>query len=325
MPFPVCSTTTAPRKKRLHKKAIGVVGNVSGVSPLPQFGAVRARFGQKKSGQAGTGSVVSCRQINTAIWKQTTAFLHGIQIGWCRCQAIAKRNQLRMKKLLSCLLLLLTMACNQGGESTAERVPEKAEKPLAPTLPSGILAPFSDRFFDTLWVYATPDGKGEFEGVPLDSAVAVLFPPEIAEKHFSNPPGLFALYRFPLVPGITGLLARTPDWYAPNSIKFFYFDRQQDTITSYIELAQRWGDGGDFHRKDAWIFRTADSGLQALVWLYQEHDNSIENPKDTTKTVRQSYALLGLSGTKADTLSKDSAVLAERFSHLTGKVAERPN
>src|SRR5688500_4053263 len=155
-----------------------------------------------------------------------------------------------MKKLFSFLLLLLAMACNQGEAPTAEKVPEKAEKPLAPALPSGILAPFSDRFFDTLWVYATPDGKGEFDGVPLDSAVAALFPPEIAEKHFSNPPGLFALYRFPLVPGITGLLARTPDWYAPNSIKFFYLDRQQDTITSYIELAHRWGDGGDVHRTD---------------------------------------------------------------------------
>ncbi|RYZ52593.1 MAG: hypothetical protein EOO14_16535 [Chitinophagaceae bacterium] len=227
-----------------------------------------------------------------------------------------------MKKALSFLLLLAAIACNQSQAPVIETVPEKGGPQPAQSLPSGLLAPFSDRFFDTLWVYATPDGKGEFEGVPLDSALAASFPPEIAEKHFSSPPGLFALYRFPLVPGITGLLARTPDWYAPNSLKFFYFDRQKDSLTSYIELAQRWGDGGDFHRKDAWLFRTADSGMRALLWFYQEHDNSIENPKDTTRMVKESYALLGLSGTRADTLSKDSAALASRFLHLRRKVVD---
>ncbi len=229
-----------------------------------------------------------------------------------------------MKKALSLFFLLAAIACNESPAPVSETGPEKTEPQPAQSLPSGILASFSDRFFDTLWVYATADGKGEFEGVPLDSAAAAKFPPEIAGKHFSNPPGLFALYRFPLVPGISGLLARTPDWYAPNSLKFFYFDRQKDSLTSYVELAQRWGDGGDFHRKDAWLFRTADSGMRALLWFYQEHDNSIENPKDTTKTVRESYALLGLSGTRADTLSKDSAVLASRFLHLRRKVVEPP-
>src|SRR5688500_12519067 len=64
MPFPVCSTTTAPRKKRLHKKAIGVVGNVSGVSPLPQFGAGRGRFGKtgKRAGRKRFGGILPVKQ-----------------------------------------------------------------------------------------------------------------------------------------------------------------------------------------------------------------------------------------------------------------------
>ncbi len=222
------------------------------------------------------------------------------------------------------MLLLLLMACNQGPVAVEEKEQEEKEKTVTQSRYTRLLSQFREKPFDTLWVYSPTDLKGEYEGVALDSAAASLFPPEIAEKHFSDPPGLFAVYQLPLAPGATGLLARTPDWYAPSSIKLFYFDRQRDTITSYVELAQNWGDAGDFQRKDTWIFRAADSSLQAVVWFYEEHDNSIEIPSDKTKTTRQSYALLKLSGAGADTLSKDSAALALRFSHLTRKLARDP-
>ncbi|HEV7330253.1 MAG TPA: hypothetical protein VGN63_04375 [Flavisolibacter sp.] len=229
-----------------------------------------------------------------------------------------------MKKQLSCILLLLTTACNQ--EPAAVRGNDRVQKEKTPAQSryTGLLSQFRNMQFDTLWVYSTGDGKGEYEGTALDSAAAALFPPEIAEKHFNHSPALFAVYQFPLAPGFTGLLARTPDWYLPNSIKLFYFDQQQDSITSYVELAQHWGDAGDFHRKDTWFFRTGDSSVQALVWFYEEHDNSIEDPSDKTKRVRQALALLNLSGPKADTLSKDSAALASRFSHLTGPLVADP-
>ncbi|MBB1284562.1 hypothetical protein HRH25_09275 [Flavisolibacter sp. BT320] len=229
-----------------------------------------------------------------------------------------------MKTSVPCLLLLLLAACNGEPTTTGENNTVQNEEAPAESQNAGLLAPFREKRFDTLWVYSPPDLKGTYEGVPLDSAAAVLFPPEIAEKHFSDPPGLFAVYRLPLAPGFTGLLARTPDWYVPNSLKLFYWNQKADSITSYVELAQAWGDASDFHRKDAWIFRAADSSLQALVWFYEEHDNSIEMPSDKTKTVRQSYALLALSGPRADTLSKDSAALASRFGHLTRKLAGDP-
>lgn len=228
-----------------------------------------------------------------------------------------------MKNTLAVLVLLLA-ACNGNPGSTGETSPVQPGKTATPNRYAGLLSSFQEKGFDTLWVYSPPDLEGAYKGAPLDSAAAALFPPEIAEKHFSDPPGLFAVYRFPLAPDVTGLLARTPDWYVPSSMKLFYWDHGADSITSYVELAQAWGDAGDFIRKDAWIFRAADSSLQALVWFYEEHDNSVEIPSDKTKTVRQSYTLLGLSGPRADTLSKDSAALASRFGHLTRRLASDP-
>ena len=229
-----------------------------------------------------------------------------------------------MKTMLTGFTLLLLAACNQAPAPAGEAKPDLNEEVPMQSRTAGLLSPFRDKKFDTLWVYSPTDLKGEYEGVALDSAAAVLFPPEIAEKHSSDAPGMFAVYRLPLAQGTTGLLARTPDWYVPSSMKLFYWDHKADSITSYIELAQSWGDAGDFHRRDSWLFRTADSSLQALVWFYEEHDNSVDMPSDKTKTVRQSYALLNLSGPRADTLSKDSAALATRFGHLTRKLAADP-
>lgn len=229
-----------------------------------------------------------------------------------------------MKTTLTGLILLFLAACHGDPKSAGDASPGQPGNTVRQSRYAGLLSRFREKSFDTLWVYSPTDLKGEYEGVPLDSADATRFPPEIAGKHFSDPPGLFAVYRFPLGPGVTGLLARTPDWYVPSSMKLFYRDNKADSITAYVELAQSWGDAGDFHRKDAWLFRDADSSLQALLWFYEEHDNSVEMPSDKTKTVRQSYTLLGLSGPRADTLSKDSAVLASRFGHLTRRLAADP-
>jgi hypothetical protein len=229
-----------------------------------------------------------------------------------------------MKNELFLFLILLLVACSEQQPTPRKMDADQIDAVTLPSRYAALLSQFRRSQSDTLWVYSPADLKGEYGGHAIDSAGAVLFPPEIAEKHFNSPPGLFAVYQLPLAPGFTGLLARTPDWYVPNSLKLFYFNHQRDTITSYVELAQRWGDAGDFHRKDAWVFQTRDSTWQALVWFYEEHDNSLEIPSDKTKSIRQSYTLLNLSGSRADTLSKDSASLASRFSHLTRKLAANP-
>lgn len=222
------------------------------------------------------------------------------------------------------LLALVLAGCHNNSATTGAKAPVTQNGVQTTHPQSGLLSHFSSKVVDTLWIYSTPNGKGVLEGKALDSVAATKFPPAIVEKHIANAPGIFAVYRFPLGPAISGLLARTPDWFVANSMKLFYYNQQQDSITSFVELAQRWGDAGDFHRKDAWVFRAADSSLQALVWFYQEHDNSVENPADKTKTIRQSYTLLNLSGPKADTVSKDSATLARQFSYLTHNLAKKP-
>ncbi|MFX7198022.1 hypothetical protein ABTI40_19625, partial [Acinetobacter baumannii] len=59
----------------------------------------------------------------------------------------------------------------------------------------------------------------KYKGTQLDSNDAVLFPAEISKRHFSDPPGLFACFRFKIDSFKTGLIARTPSEYYPTSIK----------------------------------------------------------------------------------------------------------
>jgi hypothetical protein len=179
-----------------------------------------------------------------------------------------------------------------------------------------LLSKFDDKKFDTLQVYSPQDLEGEYKGVPLDSADAILFPLEIAKQHFAEPPGIFAIYKFPIDKNRTALIARTPSVYVQSSIKLFLLDRTKDTITSMIELAESWGDAGDYMEKKALLFKNQKQQLNALIWLLIGHDSSVDNLADTTIQECNSYFLLNLSGNKADTVSKNYKDLSTKFEHL---------
>jgi hypothetical protein len=90
-------------------------------------------------------------------------------------------------------------------------------------------------------VYSPEELTGQYKGIELDSSDAVLFPADISQQHFNDPPGLFAVYKFPINGNTLDLIARTPSEYVPSSIKLFFLDKVRDSITSYIELAENWG------------------------------------------------------------------------------------
>ena len=224
-----------------------------------------------------------------------------------KLQVIQVQNIMRLI-YITVVVLLIGCVQSQKRQSDVETKKESKYKEL--------LSKFKDRSFDTLKVYSPEELTGEYKGVELDSADAVLFPEDIAQQHFNDPPGLFAIYKFSIDSNKIGLIARTPSEYVPSSIKLFLFDRAKDTITSYIELAESWGDAGDYMTKNAWIYKENGKSLRTLIWLMEGHDNSVEDERDTTHEERNYYYLVDLSNGEIDTISKDDQGLEKKFSNL---------
>lgn len=217
-----------------------------------------------------------------------------------------------MKKTILYLTIIIALAsCNQKSKSfTNQKVEIKKESKY-----SDLLKKFEGISLDTLKVFSDEDFK-VFKGRELDSLDVILFPKEIAEAHFIDPPGIFACYKFSIDSNRIGLIARTPSEYVPSSIKLFVFDKVKDEITNYVELAESWGDAGDVLEKTSWLFRNKDNSINSLVWVHESHYNSVEVENDTTSESWDYHYLINISKTKIDTINKDSKVLTKEFRNL---------
>lgn len=173
---------------------------------------------------------------------------------------------------------------------------------------ANLLNKFQDVTFDTLEIYSSDGGDNQrkkYNGIVLDSSEAILFPPEIARRHFSNPPGLFACYKFQLDSSTTALLARTPSEYDATSIKLFIYDIQKDSITTYKEVAESWGDAGDSMTKRSWIVK--DKKSEWGIFYYRE-DCSYE--EDDVQSCWDSLAMFKISGKRFISTQASSAALS---------------
>jgi hypothetical protein len=226
-----------------------------------------------------------------------------------------------MKKELLYLLIVTLFSCDQG-QKTDTTVDIKKESKF-----KKLLSKFKDVSIDTLKVYSPEYSSekltGEFIGTELDSTDAILFPNDIALQHFIDMPGLYAIYKFQLDSNTLGLITRTPSEYFPSSIKLFYLDRKKDSITSYLELADSWGDAGDYMSKESWLFKDSLQKFHAFTWVMEGHDNSVDNEKDTTTQEWNYYYLLDISKPKVDTIIKDEKKLIKKFANIMKSKASR--
>jgi hypothetical protein len=185
-----------------------------------------------------------------------------------------------------------------------------------------LLSKYKEKSFDTLWIYSPDEFTGELKGVELDSADAILFPEETRQENPIDPPGLFAVYKFQIDSNTLALITRTPSEYESSSILLFFFDKVKDSITSYLDIAQNWGDAGDVMYKDAWIFKNSSNKFECFVLVHERHYNSAENEKDTTVESWNNYYLYNFSN-KAYEVPKNNSALLKRFSHLIEKGIRR--
>ncbi|MBO9198910.1 MULTISPECIES: hypothetical protein [Niastella] len=188
----------------------------------------------------------------------------------------------------------------------------------------GLFAQYVNIAIDTLEVHSPDNNDSTCIGRPIDSLNALLFPAEIAQHHSSENPELFAIYKFMIDSARVGLLTRTPSEYEPSSVKLFFFDRRKDSLTSHIELGEIWGDAGDFLKKTSWLFRdTSSKHLQALIEEFQGHDNSVDNPQDTTTEKRYLYTLIDFTKNGLDTVFIDEEQLPKKYSPLLSQRTQR--
>lgn len=214
-----------------------------------------------------------------------------------------------MKQLFYLLCLCAVVGCG-------EQEPINAKPGTKDSRHQKTLAYFYNVGIDTLEVGSPRDSASLFYGKEIDSSGAMLFPEDIRKQHFNNPPGLFGVFKFAIDSNRLGLIARTPSEYESSSMKLFFFDLKKDAITDYFELGETWGDAGDYMEKNAWIFRDSTKHLQTLIWEHQSHDNSVDNPKDTTIETADYYTLLDISTPRIDTLFDRKETLPKQYEQL---------
>jgi hypothetical protein len=215
-----------------------------------------------------------------------------------------------MKKLLYLICLCAVFSCGQQQEPISSKPGTKNSKY------NKLFNYFYNIGIDTLDVSSPPDQDSPFNGKEIDSAGAMLFPKDIRQAHFNNPPGLFGVYKFVIDSNRLGLIARTPSEYVPSSIKLFFFDIKKDTFTNYIELGESWGDAGDFVSINSWLFKDSTKRLKALIWEHQGHDNSVDDPKDTTIATADYYTLLDISKPRMDTIFERKEKLPGQYKQV---------
>ena len=215
-----------------------------------------------------------------------------------------------MKKLLYLIVITSSMAGCDQMKPLKNANSEKKSKYY------NLLVQYYNIGVDTLWVYSPKDSMDVYNGRALDSVTALFFPADMAQQHFNEPPSLFAIYKFAIDTNRLGLLTRTPSEYVPSSIKLFIYDKRKDSLSTYIELGETFGDAGDYMEKNSWLFRDSSQHMYALIDVTQGHDNSADDPKDTTVVEKDYYTLIDLSKPHIDTIFVDQEKLPKKYKSI---------
>lgn len=221
-----------------------------------------------------------------------------------------------MNKLLYLICLFAVFSCG-------EPEPINAKPGTQDSKHKKTLAYFYNIGIDTLAVESPIDAESVFYGKEIDSTGAMMFPEDIRNLHYHNIIGLYGVFKFVIDSNRLGLIARTNSVHAPVSIKLFFFDIKKDTITNYIELADYQEDAGDFMKLKSLLFRDSSRHLQTLIWEHQWHDNSADNPKDTTITTDDYYTLLDISKPRIDTIFDRKEQLPKKYEQVIKKISKK--
>lgn len=214
-----------------------------------------------------------------------------------------------MRNTLLILSLVSFFSCSQDNNQDAIQTKNRF---------SSLLNKYKDISFDTLKVFSSDNTEidtYQYKGVQLDSVDVLLFPKSIANLYGSGEV-FAACFKFFLDSSSIALITRVPSTYQSSSLQLLIFDRNSDSITNIIELAEMVGDAGDLYTQNSWVYKTIKGETQIFGWIQESHDNSVENENDTTIDVTNNYYLLSILKNRVDTINQNKEVLAKRFESL---------
>lgn len=155
---------------------------------------------------------------------------------------------------------------------------------------------FLDHFEPIDWTNLhvfSPDGTSEdplFKGRPIDSTFYHHF--EIntyIKQFFTGYYHIHASYKIGLDKSHIGLIVRQMSQYNESSITLYVYDRQRSVITSYVELADSFGDGPWFFDENGWLIDLDGNGYPDLIkkkneWWEEDNEDTNETTSHSSHT-----------------------------------------
>ncbi|MCW3105073.1 MAG: hypothetical protein JWO09_3513 [Bacteroidetes bacterium] len=224
-----------------------------------------------------------------------------------------------MKKPIYFLSILLLSACSSNPSTDQSATETPATRDLGKT--------FADINPDSLYVYSienTEDKNYKFAGRLLDSSIISIFPYYVkGDQRWKTE--YFGCYKFAIDSSRIALVTRVPGEYVSSSLQLFIYDIQKDSVTQQIDLADLWGDAGEFSEHNSCIFYSPEKELKILSYYWSSYDHSVdqETEGDTLIEYWEGYLLRGLSKNAGDTLSKDSAEIVRNYPAMLEKMLHR--
>ena len=212
---------------------------------------------------------------------------------------------MNIQSLLFAILLLL--GCSGGPEPAPEptsnpspiymsSVPAvdttKVVSQVMDSAPKTFLDHFEPIDWTNLHVFS-PDGTSEdplFKGRPIDSTFYHHF--EIntyIKQFFTGYYHIHASYKIGLDKSHIGLIVRQMSQYNESSITLYVYDRQRSVITSYVELADSFGDGPWFFDENGWLIDLDGNGYPDLIkkkneWWEEDNEDTNETTSHSSHT-----------------------------------------
>lgn len=192
-------------------------------------------------------------------------------------------------KIIYVLSLLLFVSCS--GVIKRIKTESKSER---------FLNLFEDLKTDTLTIksinYLTDSVEYKFRGKVIDTSFYHLISDRYLDANLNkySQDNYYACYKKQLNDSTYLLVLRTPYEYWESSIKFYLFNVQKSKTTDYIEVAQNWGDAGDFMEKYSVLNGLSFALYKKTCWLLDEKEMEIEC-NDSIKNYRignQKFKLL---------------------------------